>query len=164
MVLPCIAQIVEQIPNLLAMDRVEAGRGLVQKKQRRIVDERAIEREQLPHSAGQTSGRRLAFWLEIGQTEQTRDAFIQLRAGHPAGAAKKAKVLFDRQIGIKTEALRDVTEFRPHKMSIFPDVEAGDRGAAAGRAGQSAKHPHGRGLARAVRAEETENGAGIDCK
>ena len=31
------------------------------------------------------------------------------------------------------EALRDVTELRAHTMSIFPDVEAGDGGAAAGR-------------------------------
>ena len=130
-----VAEVVEQVPNLLSMDRVEAGRWLIEKKQRRIVHERATEREQLAHSARQTSGGRVAFLFEIAQPQQSCDARFQFSRRHTAGPAEKAKIFFNGQIGIKTEPLRDVTEFRPDKMSIFPDIVAGDGGASARRMG-----------------------------
>ena len=46
-----VAQIVEQIPHLLAMHRIEARRRFIQKKQRRLVHQRARDRQQLPHAA-----------------------------------------------------------------------------------------------------------------
>src|SRR5580700_2732622 len=158
------AQVVEQIPNLLPMNRVEAGGWFIQEKQRWIVNKRAIHREQLPHPAGQTSSGGHSLWFEIGQTEQTLDAFIEFAGRHPAGAAKKAKIFFDGQIGIKTEALRDITELSAHTMSIFPNIVTSNCSIAVRGMGQPAKHSHGRGFACAVRAEEAEDGAGIDCK
>ena len=64
-----MAQIVEQIPHLLAMHGIEAGRRFIQKKQRRLVHQRAGDGEQLPHPAGETSRRFVPLPRQIDQLE-----------------------------------------------------------------------------------------------
>ena len=66
-----VAQVVEQIPHLLAMDRIEAGGRLIEKKKRRLMDQGAGDGEELPHSAGETAGGGVAFSFQVGQDEQS---------------------------------------------------------------------------------------------
>ena len=139
------------------MHRIEARGRLIEKEQGRVVHERATEREQLPHPSGQTPGRGVAFFLQIGEAQQIRDLFIQLCHRHAASAAEKAKIFFHRQVGIQTEALRDVTKLRPHLLPLLPDVVAGDRRCSAGRMRQAAQHPNGGRLAGAVRTEKSKD-------
>jgi hypothetical protein len=40
-----VAQIVKQVPNMLAVHRIEPGGRFIEKEQRRIVDQRATKRE-----------------------------------------------------------------------------------------------------------------------
>ena len=68
-----VAQIVEQIPDLLAMNGIEAGSRFVEKKKRRIVHERAGHREHLAHAAGEFAGHGAAFFFQVGQFQQTRE-------------------------------------------------------------------------------------------
>ena len=51
-----VTQVVEEIPHLLAMDRIEAGSRFVQEEQGWLVHERTGQGEQLAHAAGKTSG------------------------------------------------------------------------------------------------------------
>src|SRR5438045_8907885 len=92
------------------MDRVETGRRFVKKEQRRVVHERASQREQLPHPAREAPGRGIAFFPEISEAQQIRDAFIQFRYRHATSAPEKAKILFHRESGIQTKALRHRTK------------------------------------------------------
>ncbi len=84
-----VAQIVEQIPDSLPMHRIESGSRFIQKKQRRIVNQRATEREQLAHAAGQASRRGRSLLFEIGQAQQSADARFQFRRGNTTRAAKE---------------------------------------------------------------------------
>ena len=144
------------------MHRIESGGRFVEKKQRRIMHERAAEREQLPHSAGKTAGRSFAFRLQIRQLQQIRDSFLQFVTRHATGAAEKSHVLLHRQVAIEAETLRDITELPAHEMPLLPRIGPVNLRRSAGRPGQAAKHPHRRRFARAVRAEKTEDLARID--
>ena len=139
------------------MDRVEAGGGLIEKEQRRFVHERASEGEQLSHTAGKITGAGVAFCFQVGELEQSFRARRQFAPRHPASAAEEPDIFFDGQIGIKAETLRDITELRAHDMALAPNIRATDRGLAAGRMRQAAEHADRSGLARPIRAEETEN-------
>ena len=66
---PVVAQIVDQIPHLLPMHRVESGSWFIEEKQRRIVHERATEGEQLPHAARKTASGGFALRFQVGQAE-----------------------------------------------------------------------------------------------
>src|SRR5438034_10388762 len=139
------------------MDRIETRGRFIEKEQRRLVHKRATEREQLPHSARQATGRGIAFLAEISEAQQIRDAFIQFRYGHATSAAEEAKILLHREVGIQTEALRDVTKLRPHLLPFLPDVVACDGRFSAGRMGQAAQHPDGGRLASAVSSKKSED-------
>src|SRR5215467_9475197 len=108
------------------MDRIETRGRFIEKKQRRVVHQCATEREQLPHPARQATGRGIAFFPEISEAQQIRDALIQFRYGHTTSAAEKTKILLHREVGIQTEALRDITKLRPHLLPFLPDVVACD--------------------------------------
>src|SRR5205823_4935836 len=154
---PAMAEIIEQVPDLLAMDGVEARSWFIQENKRRIVDERAGHRQHLAHSARKIVGHGVAFLLEIGQDEQSLDARGQLGSGYPARATEKANVLLHRQIAIKAETLGDITKLRARQMAIAPHIHVGDLGAAARRMDQATEHADGGRLAGAVRAEKAED-------
>ena len=67
---PCAQEFGKQLPELTARHRVDTGRRLVEHEQRRLVDERAGERELLLHAAGQSFGQPAAKRLQPGQPEQ----------------------------------------------------------------------------------------------
>src|SRR6266446_2550813 len=101
------------------------------------MNERATERKQLPHSTGQASRGRVALFDQVGHGEQSLDPFFQFVRRHAIGAAEEAEVFVNCQIGIKTEALRDITKLGADQMSILPDVGGGDESVAATRPAQS---------------------------
>src|SRR5438876_3481259 len=98
------------------MHRIETRGRFIEKEQRRVVHQRATEREQLPHPARQATRGGIAFFPEISQAQEIRDAFIQFRYRHATSAAEKAKILLHGEVRIQTEALRDVTKLRPHLL------------------------------------------------
>src|SRR4030095_7983615 len=152
-----VTQVIEEVPNVWQMDRIEARGRFIEKEKRRVVHQRATERDQLPHPARQTPGRGVAFFPEISEAQQIRDTFIQFRYGHATSAAEKAKILLHREVGIQTEALCDVTKLRPHLFPFLPDVVAGDGRFSAGRMRQAAQHPNGRRLASAVSTKKSKD-------
>src|SRR5690349_6484722 len=144
------------------MDRIETGGRFIKEEQRRVVHERASEREQLPHPARQTPGRGIAFFPEISEAQQICDAFIQFRYRHATSAAEKAKILLHCEVRIQTKALRDVTKLRPHLLPFLPDVVACNGRFSAGRMGQAAQHPNSRRLTGAVSPKKSEDCARND--
>ena len=110
-----VAQLVEQIPHLLPVHRIEPGGGFIEKKQRRFVDQRAPEREQLPHPARKTARRRVALRLQVHLREQPLDPRLHSLA-EPGRRRQKSAVLEHRQVRIETELLRHVAKPRPHRV------------------------------------------------
>src|SRR6516162_7403173 len=139
------------------MNRIETRGRFIEEEQRRVVHERATEREQLPHSARQATSRSIALSPEISEAQQIRDPFIQFRYRHATGTAEKAKILLHREVWIQTEALRDVTKLRPNLLPFLPDVVAGDGGFSTSWMGQATQHPYGGRLAGAVGPKKSED-------
>jgi hypothetical protein len=69
-------------------------------------------------------------------------------------------VLAPGQVGVHARALGDHADRLPHGAGLGPDVVARHSRLAGVRSGQRRQHLHCRGLARAVRAEQSEYGSG----
>src|SRR4051812_28804294 len=127
-----IAEIVQKIPDLLPVDRIQPRSWLVKKQQARIVDQCATDRQQLPHSSGKTLRRRVLFSFQVNDTQQALYSLLQLSARHTVSAAKEAKILRDGKVAVKTKALRNIAKLCPYFLAIFPDVCSLNGGAATG--------------------------------
>jgi hypothetical protein len=126
------------------------------------VNERAAEGEQLPHSTGQASGRCAPFFFHVGQPQQARDSFAQLRRRHATGPPEKAVILLHRQVRIEAKSLRDISEACSDRLPILPNVTAGDRCGSTGRVNEAAEHSDSGRFAGTVGAEKTKDGTALD--
>ena len=108
------ADILDQFPELAARQRVDAGGGLVEDQQVRIVDERAAQPQLLLHAAGELSGRAVGEGGKARGLEQLADAALALGPGMAEEAAEELDVLEDRQrrVEVAAEALRHVGDGR----------------------------------------------------
>ena len=84
---PARADAVDQLPELAARQRIDAGRRLVEDQQIRVVDQRAAEAELLLHAAGELAGRPVAEGRQVGGRRAARRCAARaLRAtGRTAG-------------------------------------------------------------------------------
>ena len=71
----------DEPPQLRPADGVDAGGGLVEDEQVRLVQHRQRERQLLPHAAGEAAGEPAAGAGEPRAREELRDALV---AGAPA--------------------------------------------------------------------------------
>src|ERR1019366_9965940 len=98
------AHTVDQLPELAARERVDAGGRLVEDQEIRIVDEGAAKPELLPHTTRQFLRRTVGKWCKPGAVQKVGDSQLAFRAGLSEQAAKKLDVLADAEIGIKVLA------------------------------------------------------------
>ena len=143
----------QHVPGL----RVEAGGRLVEQHEVGLVDQRAGDREPPLHAAGQ----RLDLVVARGRSSCTKSSSSSARARITAlrqaeVAAVDEQVLPDGELEVEGVLLRDDAEPAADRRAVGGRVQAEDAQLAGGGRGDAADHPHGRGLARAVGAEEAE--------
>ena len=136
---------------------VETGKRLVEQHQPWIVQQRALEREALPHAARKSVHRVVGAIREPGTLERSVDdagriQTVQLR--------EELQILARREFRIKVQLVREQADSPPQRRAEVarrrvaePDVAGGGRG----ERGQDADQ---RGLAGAVRPEQAEDVAG----
>src|ERR1700738_2537053 len=93
-----LAQLIEQIPNLLAMCWIQTSGGLIQKQELGLVNQRASHCQKLLVPTGQTSGAFSAAQLKIHITKHFRDAIFYFHPWNLVGSAKEMEILIDREI------------------------------------------------------------------
>src|SRR5205823_5265134 len=150
---PTMTKIVEQIPNLLSMDRIQARGRLVQEKEGRIVNDRAAKREQLTHAPGETTSGGVAFSFQIDQAKDVFDSRLDLTWRHTVGASKKAKIFCHCQFPVQTEPLSNITDFGARDVTFAPHISISNGGGAARWSSQTTQHSHRGGFAGPVSAE-----------
>ena len=101
---------VDEIPELAARERIDAGRRLVENEQIRIVDQRAAEAELLLHAAGELAGGPIVERIEARGGQKLVDPGAALRRRLTEQSAEEVDVLehAERRIEIAAEALRHV--------------------------------------------------------
>ena len=82
---------VDQLPELAARQRIDAGGRLVEDQQVRVVDQSAAQAELLLHAAGQLAGRPVGEASQPDTVQQLGDAALGARHGsRPNSRAKKS--------------------------------------------------------------------------
>ena len=102
--LPARPDAVDQLPELPARQRIDAGRRLVENEKIRIMDEAAAKAELLPHAARQLFRQPIGKWRKARAVEQLGDFLIPFGRRLSEQAAEKLDVLADREIGIEVPA------------------------------------------------------------
>ena len=157
-VTPDCGQRVDQPPELAARQRIDAAGRLVEKEDRRLVEDRAAEREPLPPAAGEIARERVLAAAQAGHLDHERAPRFEPRAAQPVDAAEEADVLIDGEQLVEREPLRHVADApldafriggrrRCRRRCAVPDVGSQ----------QAAEHADRRRLAGAVAAEEAED-------
>src|SRR5699024_4424153 len=88
------------------------------------------------------------------------NAPVALAARIAAGVGYETKQLGNGQLAIQRRPLRQIAQLAPRRDRIGARVVAKNFGRPRGWQQKAGEHFHGGGLARAVRAEKTENGSG----
>ena len=94
--------------------------------------------------------------------EEVAGAGAGLAPGEPAELADHHEVLQPGEALVDARVLAGEPDVPAYLGRVGDDVEPRDPCPAGVRTGERAQHPHRGGLARPVRAEDTEDGAGVD--
>ena len=107
---PARADRVDEVPELAARQRIDAGGRLVEDEQVGIVDERAAEAQLLLHAAGKLAGGTGLELLEARRREQLVDLRAALGRGQSEQSAEKIDVLEhgERRVEVAAETLRHI--------------------------------------------------------
>ena len=87
------------------------------------------------------------------------DSAVESRAGHALDFGYKAQIGVYRHIVVERRLFGQIADALAHLHRFFDDVETSDFGFALRRRQITGKYAHRRGLARAIRPEETEDDA-----
>ena len=150
-------ELIDEIPEVAPRQRVDAAGRLVEKDDRRLVKNRAAEREALAPAAGQIARARALAPFEARHLEDEAAALVEPRPVEAVDAAEEADVLVDGEPLVEREPLRHVADAALDAFRIAADVDAADRRGAARRLQQPAQHADRGRLAGAVAAEEAED-------
>src|SRR6185503_17526776 len=105
-----VRQRVDEPPELAARQRIDAPRRLVEKEDRRFVENRAAEREPLTPAAGQVTRERVLATGQAGHVERKLPPLRQLGFAQAVDAAEERNVLIDSEELIERELLRHVAD------------------------------------------------------
>ena len=157
-----VAQLAQQLAQLDAGTRVQAGGGLVEQQHLGIVDERVREAQPLLHAAREAEHVGVALVREVDQLEQVADHAPPLGGSEAVAPTEEVQVLPDLHVVVHPEHVRHVAEDATNRLGVPAHRFAGDRGVARGRGEERREHPQHRRLAGAVRTDEAEDLALLD--
>ncbi len=123
---------VDQLPELPARKRIDAGGRLVEDQQVGIMDETAAKPELLPHAAGQLLRRTIGKGRQPGALEKLGDSHVPLGTGLSEQPAEKLDILADAEIRIEVlaQSLRHIGDAGADRgaMRRILDVAVEDEG------------------------------------
>src|SRR2546422_7665772 len=136
--------------------RVEAGRGLVQEQDSRVVHEAGTQVEPPPHPARVRVGPAVRGVLQLQDIEELLDALLNERVGHVIEPPDQPEVLTSREVSVDPDRLSRVADDAPDLRPIALDIEARDVDGAARLREERRDDPDDRRLSGPVGPEETE--------
>src|SRR4029453_11724704 len=151
-------ELMDFFPEIAPRLWIDTGGWLIQQQQFRTMNETGTKRKTLFPSTGKLAGELLLAFRE----SELLHAFTHglLPVLHIIHARNEIEILFDAQVFPKTESLRHVANFAFDRFALGDHIVAKNPAAAVVSPKQSAEHAQERGLAAAVRPEESVNFAG----
>src|SRR6185436_4226063 len=98
----------QQLPEFAARYRIDAGGRLVEHDHRRLVHQRAGQRELLLHAAGELIGQAPAELRELRHVEQPIAA--RVKVADTVDLREEGDVFVDAQVAVERETLREVAD------------------------------------------------------
>ena len=160
--LSCVREPLDLGPQRDPRLRVEPRRRLVEEEHARPVDEADRNVEPPLHPTGVAARDAVGGLAQADELEQFVDAGAQGRAGHAVDPALEHEVLAPGRLPVHAGLLCDVPDRAAHAVRVANDVFAGDDRASGVGSRQRRERAHGRRLAGAVRAEQSEHLAVAD--
>ncbi len=157
-----LSQHVDEAPELAARQRIDAAGRLIEKENRRLVKNRAAERQALTPAAREVARERILTAGQTGHLEHEAPPRRQTFRAQTVNAAEELDVLIDGQEFIEREALGHVADPLFDGFGIGRDVDAAHEGRAGRRPQEPAQHSDGRGLSSTITAEKAEDLAAPD--
>src|SRR5262245_822826 len=155
-----LAQELEPLPDQPSRGRVEADRRLVEEQDGGVLEQRRRDLEPAQHPAGERASEPVEKRAELHRFDGLLDPRPPLAPGDARRAAVELEVLVGRERAVDRDRLRDVADRLAHGEPVADHVVARDEGRPRSRLQQRRQHADRRGLARAVRAEQSERLAG----
>src|ERR1700733_4662068 len=146
----------QPVPHHVPGLRVQAGGGLVQDQDVRVVDQRPGDGQPPLHAAGQRLDLVLRPVLQLDELQQLLGPLPDQLAGQAEVPAVDQQVLPYGQLDVQRVLLRDNAKPGPDHRAVLDRVSAQHPKLAAGRRRYAADHAHGGRLARPVWPQEAE--------
>jgi hypothetical protein len=149
-----IDQLLHDLPQIAARQRIDAHAGLVQQQQVRRAHQRAGQTQLLLHAARELAGRTCGEARHVGHFQHAREALAAHCLRHAVQIGVEVQIFLHAQVFVQAEALRHVADAVLHRLRVVGDVDA--QHAQCPRIGleQSGHHAHQGGLAGTVRADQ----------
>ena len=158
-VVPLALEVPDRSPDLVAAARVEPGGRLVEEEDPGLRQQARAQVEPPSHPPGVGPGRAVGRIGEIEVAEQPIGAFGRLFPGEVEESPEHLEVLTPGQQLVDGSELAGQSDLLADGRRLLCDVVAEDLGSARIRRDERGKDPDEGGLARAVRAEQPEDGS-----
>ena len=155
-------ELLDHHPEVAAAGRVEARRRLVEEQHRRPVHEGGTEVEPSSHAAGVGPRRTVGGMGQPELLEELVGPGHVRRLGEVGQLADEAEVLPPGEVLVDRRVLAGQPDALADGLRVARDIDAEHAGPPGRRAEDGRQDPHGGGLAGAVGAEQTEDGAPLD--
>jgi hypothetical protein len=155
-----IAQSLQLLPDRAPEERVDARSRLVEKQNRRVVDERTGEFQASLHTAGEIAGPTVPHRPEVEKLENLANPAASLREEEAEQAGHEVDILGSGQLGIEQEALGHVSDLLTRRTPKSPGLLAQDPHLARRRSQDARQEANRSRLAGAARTDQSEDRSG----
>ena len=151
-----LLELVQLVPQQVACLGIEAGGRLVEQQQVGLVDQRSGDAHAPLLPAGQWLDLTAGAVAELDEVEQFGGPLAGVATADVEVPRVDDQVLEHGQLGVELIGLGHDADPRPDRAAVSLRIEPEDAQLAVRHRRHAADHPHRRGLARPVRAEEPE--------
>src|SRR5437867_6372405 len=117
-----IGELVDQGPETSPRDRIHSGSGLIEKENRRVVQDGATERKTLLEPSSEFAGKRFPSGCEVGHCEGLLLSLPAQALRHRIDPAEEVDVLFHGQIVVEREPLGHITDILAYRFGFTVDI------------------------------------------
>ena len=154
-----LAQRAHQRAHILHLVGIETNRGLVEDQDLWVVDDGLGKAHPLAHAFRQAADQAARPLGHAHQLQHLIHAFAPVPDAVNLG--HEVEITTHRHIAVEGDCFRQVADVLPHFERLLDHVEPGERSAATGRRHIARQDAHGRRFPGAIRAEESQDFAGL---